>query len=146
MSQGLVWHSAPATHFGRCVLGEGNPMNRIRNLRYVLLPMLLVWLVGAAAEGAGPPALGTPAPDFKLQDQNGKWHQLKDYRGKWVALYFYPKDQTPGCTDQACAFRDNVFAFRDAGSQTLAISVDDVKPHKASSEKHGLPFPILADS
>ena len=119
-------------------------MNRIRSLRYLLLPLLLVWL-GAYAEGE-PPAVGAAAPEFKLQDQNGKWHELKDYRGKWVALYFYPKDQTPGCTKQACAFRDNVFAFRDAGAQILGVSVDDVDSHKKFSEKHGLPFPILADA
>jgi peroxiredoxin Q/BCP len=120
-------------------------MNGIRSLRFLLLPLLLAWLAIAHAEGSAP-ALGAPAPDFKLQDQNGKWHELKDYRGKWVALYFYPKDQTPGCTTQACEFRDNIFAFRDAGAQILGISVDDVESHKAFSEKHGLPFPILADS
>lgn len=99
--------------------------------------------VASAAEG---PALGAPAPEFKLQDQNGKWHELKDYQGKWVALYFYPKDQTPGCTTQACEFRDNIFAFRDAGAVILGVSVDDVESHKKFSEKHGLPFPILADA
>ncbi|MET0533678.1 MAG: peroxiredoxin [Steroidobacter sp.] len=108
----------------------------------------LVWLgaanVASAAEAQGP-ALGSPAPEFKMQDQNGKWHELKDYRGKWVALYFYPKDQTPGCTTQACEFRDNIFAFRDAGAVILGVSVDDVESHKKFSEKHGLPFPILAD-
>ncbi len=91
------------------------------------------------------PAIGSAAPEFKLQDQNGKTHQLKDYRGKWVALYFYPKDQTPGCTTQACEFRDNIFAFREANAQIIGISVDDVESHKRFSEKHGLPFPILAD-
>jgi thioredoxin-dependent peroxiredoxin len=120
-------------------------MNRIRSLKFLLLPLLIAWLAAAQADGAGP-ALGATAPDFKLQDQNGKWHELKDYRGKWVALYFYPKDQTPGCTTQACEFRDNIFAFRDAGAQILGISVDDVESHQAFSEKHGLPFSILADS
>ncbi len=91
------------------------------------------------------PAIGSAAPEFKLQDQNAKTHQLKDYRGKWVALYFYPKDQTPGCTTQACEFRDNIFAFREANAQIIGISVDDVESHKRFSEKHGLPFPILAD-
>ena len=118
-------------------------MNRIRSLRFLLLPLLLVWL-GAAADGAVP-ALGSPAPNFKLQDQNGKWHELKDYRGKWVALYFYPKDQTPGCTTQACDFRDNIFAYREAGAVILGISVDDIESHKAFAEKHGLPFSLLAD-
>ncbi len=89
--------------------------------------------------------LGAAAPEFKLQDQSGKWHQLKDYRGKWVVLYFYPKDMSPGCTTQACEFRDNIFAFRDAGAVVLSISVDDVDSHKRFAEKHGLPFPLLAD-
>ena len=116
-------------------------MNRTYALRPLLFGMLLAWFSVSQAE----PQVGSPAPDFKLQDQNGKWHELKDYRGKWVALYFYPKDQTPGCTTQACEFRDNIFAFREADAVILGISVDDVESHKKFSEKHGLPFPILAD-
>jgi peroxiredoxin Q/BCP len=115
-------------------------MKHIR--RFIALAMLLGIAGFAYAQG---PSAGAAAPDFRLQDQNGKWQQLKDYRGKWVALYFYPKDQTPGCTTQACEFRDNVFAFREANAQILGISVDDVESHKKFSEKHGLPFPILAD-
>src|SRR5687767_14905969 len=72
-------------------------------------------LAGSAARAATP-AVGSPAPEFKLQDSEGKWHSLADYRGKWVVLYFYPKDGTPGCTTQACEFRDNVFAFRNANA------------------------------
>lgn len=109
------------------------------------LAVAFTWLAASVAQAAEAPALGSAAPEFKLQDQNGKWHELKDYRGKWVALYFYPKDKTPGCTTQACEFRDNIFAFRDAGAVILGISVDDVESHKEFSEKHGLPFPILAD-
>jgi len=117
-------------------------MNRIRSARFLVAGIMLAWLgLALAAE----PQLGSAAPEFKLQDQNGKTHELKDYRGKWVALYFYPKDQTPGCTTQACDFRDNVFAYRDAGAVILGVSVDDVESHKKFSEKHGLPFPILAD-
>ena len=82
---------------------------------------------------------------FKLQDQTGKWHSLSDYKGKWVVLYFYPKDDTPGCTTQACGFRDNIFAFDKEGAVILGISVDDVADHKAFAEKHGLPFTLLAD-
>jgi len=93
-----------------------------------------------------PPAVGAAAPEFRLQDQTGKWHSLKDYRGKWVVLYFYPKDNTPGCTTQACEFRDNIFAYRDIGAVILGVSVDDVASHKEFSEEHSLPFPILADS
>jgi peroxiredoxin Q/BCP len=98
----------------------------------------------AAAEGA--PKAGDVAPAFKLQDQAGKWHALSDYKGKWVALYFYPKDDTPGCTTQACSFRDNVFAFNKEGAVILGVSVDDVESHKAFAAKHGLPFTLLADA
>lgn len=121
-------------------------MSRLHSLRSCFILVLLVCLNLASASAAESPAPGTPAPAFKLQDQNGKWHELKDYRGKWLALYFYPKDQTPGCTTQACEFRDNIFAFREAGAAIVGISVDDVESHKKFSEKHGLPFPILADS
>jgi peroxiredoxin Q/BCP len=117
-----------------------------------LLPVAALALSLAAAapiarsdERAATPKVGDPAPAFKLQDQAGKWHSLADYRGKWVALYFYPKDDTPGCTTEACSFRDNVFAFRKEGAEILGISVDDVGSHKAFAEKHGLPFTLLAD-
>jgi peroxiredoxin Q/BCP len=106
--------------------------------------LALLTLLAATAFAA--PTVGTDAPAFRLQDQNGKWHALADYRGKWVVLYFYPKDATPGCTTQACEFRDNIFAFREAGAVILGVSVDDVESHKKFSEEHGLPFPILADS
>jgi len=103
-------------------------------------------LVTAGAALAGTPTVGEPAPGFKLQDQDGKWHNLSDYAGKWVALYFYPKDGTPGCTTEACEFRDNVFAFNKEGAVIVGISVDDVDSHKAFVEKHGLPFTLLADA
>jgi peroxiredoxin Q/BCP len=118
----------------------------------------------AAAPGtAAKPEAGQVAPAFSLVDQNGKKHSLADYKGKWVVVYFYPKDQTPGCTTQACQFTENVFAFRKAGAQILGVSVDDEASHKAfekalqsnakisaenqkAIEEHGLPFPLLADS
>jgi thioredoxin-dependent peroxiredoxin len=95
---------------------------------------------------AAPPAVGDAAPAFTLPDQAGKSVSLKDYRGKWVVLYFYPKDGTPGCTTEACEFRDNIFAFRDAGATILGISVDDVASHKKFAADHQLPFTLLADS
>jgi peroxiredoxin Q/BCP len=88
---------------------------------------------------------GDPAPDFELRDQNGQLHSLEDYKDKWVAVYFYPKDDTPGCTTEACEFRDNIFAFKKLDCQILGISLDDEVSHKAFSEKYSLPFPILAD-
>jgi thioredoxin-dependent peroxiredoxin len=108
------------------------------------LALGLAALAGVAT--AAGPAVGQPAPAFKLQDQDGKWHSLADYKGKWVAIYFYPKDDTPGCTTQACSFRDNIFAFNKEGAVILGISVDDVESHKKFAEKHGLPFTLLADS
>jgi peroxiredoxin Q/BCP len=103
-------------------------------------------LLASAATAQEAPAAGDKAPDFRLQDQSGKWHSLGDYQGQWVVLYFYPKDNTPGCTTQACELRDNIFAFRDLGAVVLGVSVDDVASHKAFAEEHGLPFPILADA
>ena len=103
-------------------------------------------LLGTAAVAQDSPEVGAAAPNFSLQDQTGKWHSLKDYRGKWVVLYFYPKDGTPGCTTQACEFRDNIFAYRKLNAVILGVSVDDVESHKTFSEEQNLPFPILADS
>ena len=117
-------------------------MNRILQGAAAALALSLA----GAAFAADPPAVGVPAPAFKLQDQTGKSHELSDYKGRWVVLYFYPKDNTPGCTTQACEFRDNIFAYRELGAVILGISVDDVASHKAFSEQHSLPFPILADN
>ena len=154
---------------------------------HALLAFALLVLVAMAASAASPapapvegnmpkPDAGAVAPQFALKDQNGKTQKLSDYKGKWVVVYFYPKDQTPGCTSQACSFTDNVFAFRKANAQILGISLDDEASHKefekvlsgAASDKlnaaskasidklseqtkkdiaeHGLPFPLLADS
>jgi thioredoxin-dependent peroxiredoxin len=118
------------------------------NLRTLLAASLLA-VAGVAApanEAQAKPQAGEMAPAITLPDQTGKTVNLSDYKGKWVVVYFYPKDQTPGCTTQACEFRDNIFAFRNAGAQILGISVDDVASHKEFAEKHGLPFPLLADS
>jgi peroxiredoxin Q/BCP len=93
----------------------------------------------------GPPAVGSKAPSFNLQDQNGDWHRLEDYAGEWLAVYFYPKDDTPGCTTEACNFRDNIYAFQAIGANVVGISVDDVDSHKEFSEKYKLPFTLLAD-
>ena len=73
------------------------------------------------------------------------WHKLEDYRGSWLAVYFYPKDDTPGCTTEACNFRDNIYAFKAIDAAVVGISVDDVESHQKFSEKYKLPFVILAD-
>lgn len=89
-------------------------------------------------------AEGDKAPAFSAEDQNGREHKLEDYKGKWFLLYFYPKDNTPGCTREACSFRDNIEKFK--GKLTVVgVSGDSVKSHKNFSDKYELPFTILAD-
>jgi peroxiredoxin Q/BCP len=95
---------------------------------------------------AASPKEGEAAPDFRLQDQNSQWHALADYAGKWTVLYFYPKADTPGCTTEACEFRDNIFAFEEAGVAILGVSLDDVSSQKEFAEKYHLPFPLLSDA
>src|SRR5882672_403007 len=86
------------------------------------------------------------APDFTLQDQNGKNHSLKDYAGKWLVLYFYPKDETPGCTTEACSFRDARELIGQLGNaEIVGVSKDSVASHKKFAEKHGLNFTLLSD-
>lgn len=92
------------------------------------------------------PSVGSQAPEFELADQTGQLHSLEDYREQWVVLYFYPKDETPGCTTEACEFRDNIFAFRKLNAQIIGVSLDDVDSHMEFAENHSLPFPLLADT
>jgi peroxiredoxin Q/BCP len=119
------------------------------NFRNVLLGALLLGLVALAVAADMPaeaPKAGQAAPAIRLQDQHGNWVTLDQQKGKWVVLYFYPKDNTPGCTTQACEFRDNIFEVRKANAVILGVSVDDLESHKKFSTDHGLPFSILADS
>src|SRR3979411_3479224 len=104
------------------------------------------WPAAASAAWGAAPEVGSPAPAFHLQDQFGAWHDLKDFRGKWVVLYFYPKDDTPGCTTQACEFRDTYERFREQGVEVIGVSPDPVKSHQKFKSKHELPFPLLADT
>ncbi|GEN46788.1 thioredoxin-dependent thiol peroxidase [Alkalibacillus haloalkaliphilus] len=89
--------------------------------------------------------VGKQAPDFTLPASNGEDVSLSDYKGKYVVLYFYPKDMTPGCTTQACDFRDNHESFKDLDAVILGVSPDPVKRHEKFIEKHDLPFLLLAD-
>lgn len=92
-----------------------------------------------------PISAGIPAPDFALLDETGKERRLSDYRGKPVVLYFYPADDTPGCTKEACNFRDDYSAYQQAGVVILGVSPDDPKSHAKFKTKYGLPFTLLAD-
>ncbi len=107
--------------------------------------LLLPWAAVRAADPA-PPAVGSPAPAFRLQDQDGAWHDLASYRGRWLVLYFYPKDNTPHCTTEACGFRDNLFAFRALGAEVVGISLDEVASHRQFARDNRLPFTLLADT
>ena len=90
--------------------------------------------------------IGTKAPGFTLPDQNGEMHSLEDYKGEKVILYFYPRDNTPGCTKQACGFGDRYPQFREKGAVVLGVSKDSVASHKKFEEKYGLPFTLLSDT
>jgi peroxiredoxin Q/BCP len=88
---------------------------------------------------------GEAAPAFKLQDDEGNWVSLSDFRGEHVVLYFYPKDDTPGCTAEACAFRDESTEFKTRGIAILGMSADSVESHAKFKAKYGLRFPLLSD-
>src|SRR3989338_8675329 len=109
------------------------------------LAVLAALFAARAARSGELPEVGKPAPDFNLPDQNGKLHVLKDYRGKWLVLYFYPRDDTPGCTHEACAFRDDLQQITALGAQVVGVSVDDSASHAEFARKYHLPFPLLAD-
>jgi peroxiredoxin Q/BCP len=116
---------------------------KILALILALLAAAVAWIrLGYTGE---PPISGQPAPPFKLADQTGKFHTLDDYRGDWVILYFYPKDDTPGCTQEACAFRDDLHKLTALGAKVIGVSVDDSASHAAFASKYHLPFPLLAD-
>ncbi len=94
---------------------------------------------------AGQLEIGAAAPEFNLYDQNGKTHSIKDYSGQWLVLYFYPKDDTPGCIKEACAFRDEYRVITEQNTQVLGVSIDSQESHAEFAEKYHLPFPLLAD-
>lgn len=92
-----------------------------------------------------PVKVGDPAPDFQLKDDTGKIRTLNEFRGKKVALYFYPKDNTPGCTKEACSFRDGYNALQELGIVVLGVSFDSSESHQRFKDKHKLPFILLSD-
>jgi peroxiredoxin Q/BCP len=114
--------------------------NFINKSSLIFLLLTFSWAVNASLE------VGDTAPSFSLEDQNSLTHQLGDYTGKWVVLYFYPKDDTPGCTTQACDFRDAVKRIIASKSVVFGISLDSVESHKKFSDKNNLPFSLLSDN
>lgn len=103
----------------------------------------LLFVTGLAAADA--PPIGKPAPAFSLEDQHGRRVSLADFRGRWVVLYFYPKADTPGCTREACHFRDDLATLSALGAQVIGVSVDDTAAQFAFAKKYSLPFPLLSD-
>lgn len=114
----------------------------MKNLGVFFLTLLLALPLATFAAGQW---VGTPAPTLKLADQNGTLRSVQDYKGHWVALYFYPKDKTPGCTEEAKKFRDHWAEFQKANVMVLGVSVDDVASHQAFAAMLRLPYPLLAD-
>jgi peroxiredoxin Q/BCP len=105
---------------------------------------LLLWRITAHAN-RNLPKVGDAAPDFRLPDQNGKERARDEFRGKWLVLYFYPRDDTPGCTEQAAQYRDVMHELEAVGAVVCGVSVDDSESHAAFACKYNLPFALLAD-
>jgi peroxiredoxin Q/BCP len=117
-----------------------------RSAAYVVFLVTLVITPSVAHAMKKELQIGDPAPDFSLVDQNGKMQHLSAYRKHWVVLYFYPKDDTPGCTREACSFRDDYLKLAKLNAEILGISIDNAESHAAFASKYHLPFPLLADS
>ena len=108
--------------------------------------LLLIAFVGYRSYSASSvPKSGTKAPDFNLPDANGEIVSLTQLQGNWVVLYFYPKDDTPGCTKEACSFRDDMHKLEKLNAKVIGVSVDDGKSHAEFAKKYSLPFPLLSD-
>ena len=107
----------------------------------LLVASAFLWMLRPGAQRVE----GTAAPDFELQDQNGHIHRLRDYAGRWLVLYFYPRDDTPGCTQEACRFRDDIGVLGDLDAAVVGVSVDDTQSHAEFARKYELPFPLLSD-
>ena len=116
------------------------PTNILIKLSLLIALVFSSWTVSASL------VLGDKAPNFVLEDQNSVQHELSDYLGQWVVLYFYPKDDTPGCTTQACDFRDAVKRIIASKSVVFGVSLDSIESHKRFAEKNNLPFSLLSDS
>ncbi len=114
-------------------------------LLYSAILILAILGYRSYANAASTLKVGAAAPQFALNDAQGQVHQLADYTGNFVVLYFYPKDDTPGCTKQACEFRDDLAQLEKLGAKVVGISVDNSESHAKFAKKYHLPFPLLAD-
>jgi peroxiredoxin Q/BCP len=120
--------------------------NKMKTVTIIAICSIILLIFRAVSFAGALPKAGQPAPDFNLPDANKQSHKLADYAGKWLVLYFYPKDDTPGCTKEACHFRDDWLALEKLGAIIIGVSVDDSASHAKFAQKYNLPFPLLADS
>ncbi len=111
-----------------------------------LKSLLTILSLGLISPAMAAPNIGETAPEFTLVDQHNQSISLSDYKDKWVVLYFYPKDDTPGCTTEACSFRDNINKLIEKQAVILGVSVDSVDSHEEFAKKYKLPFSLLADT
>jgi len=107
----------------------------------LLVASAVLWMLRPGAQRTE----GSAAPDFALPDQNGQTHHLSEYAGRWLVLYFYPRNDTPGCTQEACRFRDDIGVLGDLNAAVVGVSVDDPRSHANFARKYQLPFPLLSD-
>lgn len=112
----------------------------------LLLKLSEAWTRATDGRFAALPAAGSEAPAFEAADQDGALHRLADYRGRWLVLYFYPEDETPGCTAEACGFRDGLAEIKGLGAEVLGVSTDDEAAHARFAGDQRLSFPLLADA
>jgi peroxiredoxin Q/BCP len=125
---------------------KGLPMTLKLVLYITVLVLAIVGYRSYAAAASDSLQVGDAAPNFSLNDAQGKTHQLADYADQYLVLYFYPKDDTPGCTKEACHFRDDMTQLEKLGAKVVGVSVDDSQSHADFAQKYHLPFPLLADS
>lgn len=118
----------------------------IKLIMYGLLLWLAAWGYRQYQQPSTRVSVGMKAPEFKLPDAQGNVRRLSEWQGRWLVLYFYPKDDTPGCTREACQFRDDIQQIHALGAEVVGVSVDSVASHAEFAQKHRLFFPILADS
>ena len=114
-------------------------------LKSIIRASVIIFLLALSSSSIAELKVGDKAPNFSLQDQNNITHTLSDYEGQWLVLYFYPKDDTPGCTTQACDFRDAVKRIIASKAVLFGLSLDSVKSHKLFAKKYNVPFSLLAD-
>lgn len=112
----------------------------------ILLALIVLGLLAWRLRPAPGLVAGETAPEFQLMDQANQPRQLSEYRGRWLVLYFYPRDDTPGCTREACRFRDDILTLRGINAEVVGISVDTAASHARFAAKYKLPFPLLADT